>query len=142
MQTEEMPRKTIQQRFILISFCLLLAIIAAGIATNATIHEVQTVHQQQIMVGQGDVRLIRQWMTIPYVAHVYRVPSNLIYTSLQLKEDAVTRHCTLQVVAFQRKQPVDVVIHRIQSSILSYHKKHPFKPYPTPTTDRGGQRNI
>ncbi|GCE18252.1 hypothetical protein [Dictyobacter kobayashii] len=137
MQTHTTPKLTIQQRFLIISFFLILSLGATIIATNATINAVQNVHQHQVMAHKGDVHLIRQWMTIPYVAHVYQVPDTILYSSLKLKNDAITRHSTLQTIALQRKQPPETVISKLQTTILEYRKLHPFKPYPTPSTQRG-----
>ncbi|WP_338253722.1 hypothetical protein [Dictyobacter halimunensis] len=133
MQTHTAPKPSMQRRFLIISFFLILSIGATIIATHATIDAVQNVHQHQVMAHQGDVHLIRQWMTIPYIAHVYRVPDSLLYSTLKLKDDTLTRHSTLQTIALQRKQSADVIIHKLQAEILEYRKTHPFKPDPTPT---------
>ncbi|WP_201364475.1 hypothetical protein [Dictyobacter formicarum] len=142
MQTRIVPKQSMQRRFIIISFFLILSLGATVIATNATIDAVQNVHQHQIMAHEGDVHLIRQWMTIPYVAHVYRVPDSILYSALKLKNDTVTRHSTLQTIALQRKQSPDVIIHTLQVTILKYRKSHPFKPYPTPAVHGGGSITI
>lgn len=131
-----------QRRFIIISFFLILSIGATIIATHATIDAVQNVHQHQVMAYQGDVHLIQRWMTIPYIAHVYRVPDSLLYAALKLKNDMATRHSTLQTIALQRKQSADTIIHQLQVTILEYRKTHPFKPYPTPAGPRGESITI
>lgn len=142
MQTRTVPKPSMQRRFIIISFFLILSLGASIFATHATIDAVQNVHQHQIMAHQGDVHLIRQWMTIPYVAHVYQVPDNTLYSALKLKNDTITRHSTLQAIALQRKQPVEVIIHQLQGTILEYRKSHPFKPDSTPAVQRGESITI
>ena len=136
-ENRKMSTKTIQMRFIIICFFLVLSLGATFIATNATINDVKTIHQHQEMAHRGDVRLVRQWMTIPYVAHVYHVPAAVLYSSLQLKDTLANQHSTLQTLALQRKQSVDIVITKIQEAILTYRKSHPFTPSTMLVTIRG-----
>lgn len=131
-----------QQRFLLVAFFLVIALGATIAATNSTINAIQTVHQQQLLADRGDVRLIHQWMTIPYVAHVYRIPEKILYTALKLDNSPVNRHSTLQMIALQKKMSTETVIHKIQATILIYRQSHPFKPYPTPALMRGEMRSI
>ncbi len=139
MKTEnrKMFNKAIRQRFIIISFLLVLSLGATFVATRATINDVKTVNQHQEMAHNGDVRLVRQWMTIPYVSHVYHVPTTVFYASLQLKDNATNRHSTLQTIALQKKQSADVIISKVQEAILTYRKSHPLTPYVTPAFNRG-----
>ncbi|GCE26046.1 hypothetical protein KDA_15300 [Dictyobacter alpinus] len=157
--TFAMKKTTMRQRFVIICFFLLLSIGATVVAANATIHAVQDVHNHQVMEHQGDVHLIRQWMTIPYIAHVYRIPASILYAALKIKDTPANRHSTLETLALQHKQSTDSLIRKIQQSILDkqstdslirkiqqsildYRKDHPFVPYPTPTVDRGGSKII
>jgi hypothetical protein len=144
MNTEirKMLNRATKQRFIIICFFLALSLGATFMATRATINDVKTVNQHQDMANKGDVRLVRQWMTIPYVSHVYHVPTAVLYSSLQLKDSVTTRHSTLQTIALQQKQPVDAIISKVQEAILSYRKSHPFTPYMTSTVNRGELQTI
>jgi hypothetical protein len=141
-ENPKMPIKKIQRRFIIICFFLVLALGATFIATYATINDVKTVHQHQEMARAGDVRLVRQWMTIPYVSHVYHIPTTVLYSSLQLKDNPANRHSTLQTLAIQRKQSADSVITKVQEAILTYRKSHPFKPYTMSVSIRGEHQAI
>lgn len=136
--TLTMQKTTMRQRFCIIIFFLLLSLVATIVVANATIHAVQDVHTHQVMEHKGDVHLIRQWMTIPYIAHVYRVPGSILYGALNLKDTPANRHSTLETLALQHKQSTDSVIRKIQHCILAYQKGHPFIPYPTPVAARGG----
>lgn len=138
----KMSTKSMKRRFILICFFLALSLGATFIATNATINDVKTVHQHQEMANTGDVRLVRQWMTIPYVSHVYHVPTTILYSSLRLNDSPTNRHSTLQTLALQRKQSTDIVITRLQEAILTYRKSHPFTPSPMSVAHRGEYQAI
>ena len=136
-ENPKMSTKSMQRRFILLCFFLVLSLGATFVATNATINDVKTVHQHQEMASAGDVRLVRQWMTIPYVSHVYHVPTAVLYSSLQLTDNPANRHSTLQTLALQRKQSSDIVITKVQEAILNYRKTHPFTPSPMSVAHRG-----
>src|SRR5687767_8441470 len=41
--------------------------------------------------NQTDVSAIRDWMTVPYIAHMYDVPSDAIFKNLEIKKDDRTR---------------------------------------------------
>lgn len=141
-ENPKMSTRSMQRRFILLCFFLVLSLGATFVATNATINDVKTVHQHQEMASAGDVRLVRQWMTIPYVAHVYHVPTAVLYSSLQLKDSPANRHSTLQTLALQRKQSSDIVITKVQEAILTYRKTHPFTPSPMSVASRGEYQAI
>jgi hypothetical protein len=126
----------VQARVIVIISLLLLAIGATICAAKATVGAIQNVHQHEIMKKNEDVNLIGPWMTIPYIAHVYRVPERTLYQPLQLQSNPSVRHSTLQIIAAYKKQPVEKVIHKVQSTIIIYRRSHPVrpaKPPPTPT---------
>ncbi len=125
---------SVQTRIVFIAGLLVLAICASILAANATWGAIQNVHQHEIMVRNQDVNLIQSWMTIPYIAHVYRVPERTLYQPLQLQSNPTIRHSTLQIIATYKKQPVEKVVHKVQEIILTYRKLHPpGKPKPTPT---------
>jgi hypothetical protein len=141
-ENSRMSIKTMQRRFIIICFFLVLSLGATFMATNATINDVKTVHQHQEMAEAGDVRLVRQWMTIPYVSHVYHIPTAVLYSSLQLKDTAANRQSTLQTLALQKKQSTDIIITKVQEAILNYRKTHPFTPYTMSVASRGEYQVI
>ncbi len=141
---------SVRIRLIVIASLLILSVGATIFAANATLAAIQNVHQHEILKTRGDLSLIRPWMTIPYISHVYRVPEKVFYQPLRVQgSSTVIRHSTLQIIATHQKQPVDKVIHVVQITIISYRKSHPLhssspshvdrtgKPSPTPTTKRG-----
>jgi hypothetical protein len=127
-QTIKMQNTSIQRRIIFITICLLLTVVALVIISRSTMGALHTVQQRQNMVHRGDVNLIHQWMTIPYIAHQYHVPDQILYTALKLPNTTVNSHSTLQTIAIKQKKPVTTIIHTLQETILSYQKTHPRSP--------------
>ncbi len=114
-------------KVILISILLLLALVTTAIAANATYQAVQHFQQQKALAAAGDVRTIRPWMTIPYIAHFYHVPERYLYHSLGIYEAQPPHHATLRVLSTRLNRPVEQLIHQIQTAILNYRKQHPNK---------------
>lgn len=129
---------SLRVKVILIGILLLLALATTAIAADATFKAIQRFQQQKALAAAGDVRTIRPWMTIPYLARFYHVPEAYLYRSLHLND--APRHATLHALAIRFNRPVDELIHQIQTAILNYRKQHPNKPrYPPPPLS---QKNI
>lgn len=108
----------------------------AAVSTVQAFHNFQ---QQHELVKVGNVDTIRPWMTVPYIAHVYHVPINYLYRSLNITDPHSSRnHVTLHALALHYQRPVDSVIHDVQKAILTYRKQHPSpaQPRPVPTQTR------
>ncbi len=119
---------SLRVKVILIGMLLLLALATTAIAANATFQAVQRFQQQKALAAAGDVRTLRPWMTIPYIARFYHVPEAYLYRSLHIYDARPPRHTTLRALAIRFNRPVDEVIHQIQTAILNYRKQHPNKP--------------
>jgi len=107
--------------------CLLLFLMIGILAFTAvnTFEAVQNLREQYSDVKSGDVSTIHPWMTIYVVSHIYNVPEDYLYHSLQLNYPNGYRHTTLYELATHKRQTVNQVIHIIQSAILTYRKAHP-----------------
>jgi hypothetical protein len=80
---------------------------------------------------ETDVELIRGWMTIPYIAHVYSVPDELLWESLgvlPMKPDEARRtdlsHLNQQLFP---GQPMEVM-GRVKQAILDFQSHLPPPP--------------
>jgi hypothetical protein len=115
--------------------CLLLLIMLGilAFATVNTIRATQTLQKQIKAVKTGDVSAIHPWMTIHVIAHIYNVPEDYLYSSLNLQDTPTLHHATLYEIAGRKKQPVNQIIHTLQQAIASYRRTHPRSPTPTPT---------
>lgn len=105
---------------------LVIALATTVLAAVSTIQAFQDFQQQHALVKAGDVRSIRSWMTIPYVAHLCHVPESYLYDTLHLTASTpLSNHLTLHMLAFRSQRPVDFVVSEVQRAIIAYRKKHP-----------------
>jgi hypothetical protein len=83
--------------------------------------------------SQTDVELIRGWMTIPYIAQVYSVPDDILWSSLGLppmKPDEARRISLFNLnQQYFPGQPQEV-LKRVKQAILDFqaHKPPPIGP--------------
>ena len=80
---------------------------------------------------ETDVELIRGWMTIPYIAHVYGVPDEILWESLgspPMKPDQARRtdlyHLNQQLFPGQQLE----VMSRVKQALLDFQARHPPPP--------------
>ena len=75
---------SLRLKVILLGILLLLTLATTAIAANATYQAIQRFQQQKALAAAADVRTIRPWMTIPYIARFYHVPEAYLYHSLHI----------------------------------------------------------
>lgn len=114
----------VRLRMYLTGILLLLSLVCTVVAGRATVNAFQSFQRQNTLTKQGDVRTIRPWMTVPYIARVCQVPESYLYHALHLTDSRVSRHATLQMVATRDHVPVEKVVHTVQESIITYRKQH------------------
>jgi hypothetical protein len=116
----------LSERARLALLCLLL-LIMLGVLVFAAVNTVQAVknfQHQYIAVKSQDVSAIHPWMTIHVVSHIYHVPEDYLYRTLNLPDTPATRHMTLDTIAHHKKQTTNQVIHTLQQAIVKYRKEH------------------
>lgn len=119
-----------------LGFLCLLLLLMLGITALTVINTVQAVRsfrQQYSALEAGDVSTIHAWMTIHVISHIYHVPEDYLYSTLQIGGPGLLRHATLDEIANRKRQPVVQVIRTIQHAILAYRKEHPHFLTPTPS---------
>ena len=125
----------------------LLLLLMLGFLVFSTASTFQAVHSFQKQYGAvhtGDVSTIHPWMTLHVISHIYNVPEDYLYSSLQISSTKLPfRHTSLYEIATLKKQSTDQVIHTIQHAILTYRNEHHHFPPPKvtpsvspPRTDR------
>jgi len=117
----------------LLCFLSLLVLGFLAFTTVNTMQAARSFQQQYSAVKTGDVRAIRPWMTIHVVSHIYHVPEDYLYRSLNIGNPLSLRHLTLYDIAKRKHRSVDQVIRSIQHAILAYRKIHPHFLTPAPT---------
>lgn len=128
-ETVGVSQLSVRAKFILHSVLLVLALLATVLAAKAAMGAFVTLQHQNALTRTGDVRTIRPWMTVPYIAHEYHVPEHYLYGALNITQK-YPEHSTLQAIAIHSHRPVSELIHTLQTTITTYRKQHPFRsPY-------------
>ena len=109
----------------ILSALLLLVLAFSVFAVVNTFQAVRALQMRNHEVKAGNVSTIRAWMTIPAISHIYHVPEDYVYRSLNVTHPAPNHPVTLYEVANRKQKPVDQVIQTLQHAILLYRKQHP-----------------
>ena len=117
---------SLRVKLILTCSLLLLALGSTVVAAETTVGAYRSFVQMHELAGEGDVRTISPWMTIPYIAHTYHVPEAYLYRTLHIIDRLPPRHTTLHSLASHYQRPINDVIRTIQIAILAYRKQHPY----------------
>ncbi len=87
---------------------------------------VRTVRRAMYWRAHHD-EVIRPWMSIPYVAHSYRVPPHVLYQALGIPPQLHDRR-PLKQIAREQNRPVDGMISVLQNAIAGERTNHPAAP--------------
>lgn len=69
--------------------------------------------------------VIRPWMSVPYVAHSYRVPPRVLYEALGLKPQPPPDKRPLRLIAREQSRTVEELIGALQEAIAREREAHP-----------------
>lgn len=117
-----------------------LVVLALGLTILFAVQTVRAIHhfqQSHQLALSGDVRSIRPWMTVPYIARVYHVPESYLLQTLDVSDPESVRHVTLYSLAPRLRLTTDALIQKLQTAILTYRQSH---PTPSPTPPQSGNR--
>jgi hypothetical protein len=116
---------SVRVKFVIVGVLLLLALGVMVIAAVATVQAIQGFQQQNSLVKADDVRTVRDWMTIPYIARMYHVPENYLYQWLHITDAQKPVHATLRLLATHYHRTVNSMIQSVQAAIRAYRMQHP-----------------
>ena len=71
---------------------------------------------------------IRAWMTVPYVAHSYRVPPPVLYDALGIKPAPPPDRRPLRQIAREQNRKVEELISDLQNAVERERAAHPHPP--------------
>ena len=71
---------------------------------------------------------IRAWMTVPFVAHSYRVPPPVLYNALGIKPAPPPDRRPLRQIAREQNRRVEELINELQDAISRERAAHPPPP--------------
>jgi hypothetical protein len=111
-------------KLFLTGFLLCIALGGAVFCAIQTVQAFQSFQANRTLALSGDVRTIRPWMTIPYIAHFYHVPESYLDEQLHITDLQSQRRTSLHALALRYNRPIGNVIHDVQQAILSYRKQH------------------
>jgi hypothetical protein len=88
---------------------------------------VRAVRRAAYWRGHRDV-VIRPWMSVPYVAHSYRVPPRVLYEALGVKPVPPPDKRPLRQIAREHNRNVEELISELQDAIAREREAHPTPP--------------
>ncbi len=122
-----------------VSLLLCLALVCTVFAASGTVQAYQQFQREHQQID-GDVSTVSGWMTLPYIARVYKVPEACLAHTLHFTQPILSKHATLSMVANDTKKPVDTVIRNVRDFIVAFRKHQPIcgneSPPKTPTPQR------
>jgi hypothetical protein len=114
-----MPRR----HRLLYGFMLLMALLMTGLFTTRAVHRFSEMRS-------GGGAQIRPWMSVPYIARTYGVPTQLLFDTLRIPPEK-GRPRPIGVIARAQHRPVGQVIYELRRAIDNYYGP-PLPPVPTP----------
>jgi hypothetical protein len=75
-----------------------------------------------------DVSLIRDWMTVPYIAHTYAVPSRVIFDALGIPEGKNHEKSLAEINTEYFPDQAGFVVGQVQQAIQDFQKQAPAPP--------------
>ncbi len=115
-----------QKWIVLVAF--VLVVVATGVLAVRTIRRAMYWRQHRDEV-------IRPWMSVPYVAHSYRVPPHILYQALGMLPQPHDRR-PLKQIAREQDRAVDEVIRVLHEAIARERAAHPTGTPPPPDQGR------
>jgi hypothetical protein len=72
------------------------------------------------MVMEADAGLVRDWMTIPYIAKTYGIPDEVLFDTLEIPERGNREKSLAELNLQYYPASGGIVIERIKAAILAY----------------------
>jgi len=87
----------------------------------------------QPMAASTDVTLIRDWMTVPYIARTYGLPDRALFEALNIPEKENRKKSLAEINEEYFPEEDGFVLARVQEAILAFQANAPLPPIaPTP----------
>src|SRR6476646_4473852 len=104
-----------KQWILLVGFILVVAITSLFVVRTVRRVNYWRVHHDEP---------IRPWMSVPYVAHSYRIPPHILYEALDITPVPRDRR-PISHIARDLNRPVDEVVIDLQNAIARERASHP-----------------
>ena len=115
---------------------LIALLVVAGLILTAYFgfrfyRSVLSLRHNRLLPGVTDVSLIQNWMTIPYIARVYRIPEDTLWKGLSIPSQGNRiKNLTLLDRDYYAGNP-DAALGRVKAIVSTYLAQHP-EVTPTP----------
>jgi hypothetical protein len=127
---------------IVVIVLLLVGIILTAFFGVRLVRSAAQLHHNRLPPGTTDVQLIRGWMTIPYIARVYRVPEAYLWQGLGIPE-AGNRHRSIEALGVELGYSETKMLDKVQAIILTYQAQHtPVPVVPTRPPDPFNPKSL
>jgi hypothetical protein len=127
---------------IVVIVLLMVGIILTAFFGVRLVHSAAQLHHNRLPPGTTDVQLIRGWMTIPYIARVYRVPEAYLWQGLGIPE-AGNRHRSIEALGVELGYSETKMLDKVQAIILTYQAQHtPVPVVPTRPPDPFNPKSL
>jgi hypothetical protein len=117
-----MRRLTGQQWLVALAF--LLALLLTSLFATRTVRRAIYWHYHRD-------EQIRPWMSVPYVAHSYRVPPRMLYQAIGVAPMPHDRR-PLRLLAREQNRSVELLIDELQAAIVQARPPNPRPPHSEP----------
>jgi hypothetical protein len=88
-------------------------------------------HGKPPAANKIDVTMIRDWMTVPYIAHLYDVPPEAIFKALEIPKDKENgRKSLAQLNEKYYPGQGGIILADVQAVIQAFQKQAPPPPFP------------
>jgi hypothetical protein len=127
---EKLPSRDIWQYIVLV--LIIVSVLAALFFGMRAVRAYQHIHGSGFRPGSMDVSQISEWMSIPYIAHVYHVPEEYLFQQVNIPAQGNIHHSLKQLNrAYLPDKPGELLI-QVQDALQAYWESHPTPPAPTP----------
>jgi hypothetical protein len=131
------PSGNLKQRILVTGLIVLgLAIVLFfGLRTERAFRQFRGHHPPPPFTTQSletDVSLIRDWMTLPFISKMYRVPPPILFEALAIPEAGNRGKSLEQLNKEYYPEAAGTVLQKIQAAILTYQSQQPYPPSGTP----------
>lgn len=82
---------------------------------------------------ETDVNLIRDWMTVPFISRLYRVPERLLFDALEIPEHGNKEKSLKQLNEEYYPQTTGIVLEKIKEAVLANQPQQIQTDLATPT---------
>jgi hypothetical protein len=111
----------------------ILAMVICGLCTAALFgahsgHSLFAIQQAGPQPALRDPQAIRGWMTVPYIAHVYHIPPEIIYRALQISPAGNNKKSLDELNRLCTPDSQGAIVNKVKQTVSDFNLHHPVPP--------------